>query len=56
MEQFTACCRFHNLTLNVDKTKEMVIDFRRVGNHHHSLLIIDGATDGSLVSIKEAMV
>lgn len=27
--QFTACCRFHNLALNVDKTKEMMIDFRR---------------------------
>lgn len=49
VEQFTACCRFHKLALNVDKTKEMVIDFRRVGNHHHSMLIIDGDTDGSLV-------
>lgn len=54
--QFTACCRFHNLALSVDKTKEMVIDFRRVVNHHHSLLIIDGTTDGTLVSIKQAMV
>lgn len=28
---------------NVDKAKEMVIDFRRAGKHQHTLLKIDGA-------------
>ncbi|KAI5093526.1 hypothetical protein C0J45_16664 [Silurus meridionalis] len=31
------------MSLNIDKTKEMVVDFRRV-QKNHSLLIIDGSS------------
>ncbi|KAI4880495.1 hypothetical protein NFI96_000640, partial [Prochilodus magdalenae] len=37
-------CRTNNLSLNIDKTKEMVVDFRRT-RRDHSPLHIDGSTD-----------
>ncbi len=36
-------CRVNNLSLNVEKTKEIVVDFRRVHNQH-APLTINGAT------------
>ncbi|KAK3548641.1 hypothetical protein QTP70_015935 [Hemibagrus guttatus] len=38
----TAWCKANSLSLNVDKTKEMVVDFRRAQSDH-SLLFIDGS-------------
>ncbi len=35
VEKLTAWCTTHNLALDTNKTKEMVIDFRRAGQHHH---------------------
>ncbi|KAI5614754.1 gastrula zinc finger protein XlCGF28.1-like, partial [Silurus asotus] len=43
VQRLTAWCGANNLSLNVDKTKEMVIDFRRVQSDH-SPLIIDGSS------------
>ncbi len=36
-------CRDNNLSLNVEKTKEIVVDFRRV-HTQHAPLTINGAT------------
>ncbi|KAK3529978.1 hypothetical protein QTP86_009370 [Hemibagrus guttatus] len=41
VQQQTAWCRAKNLSLNADKTKAMVVDFRRAQSGH-SLLYIDG--------------
>ncbi|KAI5611683.1 gastrula zinc finger protein XlCGF28.1-like [Silurus asotus] len=41
VQQLTAWCGANNLSLNVDKTKEMVVDFRRAQSDQ-SPLIIDG--------------
>ncbi|KAI5089719.1 gastrula zinc finger protein XlCGF28.1-like [Silurus meridionalis] len=41
VQRLTAWCGANNLSLNVDKTKEMVVDFRRARSDH-SPLIIDG--------------
>lgn len=43
VEQLTSWCNSHNLFLNVDRTKEMVIDFRKAGKHNHAPLTISGA-------------
>ncbi|KAI5619892.1 hypothetical protein C0J50_20542 [Silurus asotus] len=43
VQRLTAWCGANNLTLNVDKTKEMVVDFRRTQSDH-SPLIIDGSS------------
>ncbi|KAI4898625.1 hypothetical protein NFI96_006403 [Prochilodus magdalenae] len=43
VQQLTDWCRTNNLSLNVDKTKEMVVDFRRA-RRDHSPLHIDGST------------
>ncbi|KAI4896674.1 hypothetical protein NFI96_006448 [Prochilodus magdalenae] len=43
VQRLTDWCRTNNLSLNVDKTKEMVVDFRRT-RHDHSPLHIDGST------------
>ncbi len=40
--RLSAWCKVNNLSLNMDKTKEMVVDFRRAHNIH-SLLNIDGS-------------
>lgn len=41
VDMLTAGCRSHNLILNVDKTKEMVVNFRRANKHHQTPLCID---------------
>ncbi|KAK3513506.1 hypothetical protein QTP70_015492, partial [Hemibagrus guttatus] len=46
VQQLTAWCKDNNLSLNVDKTKEMVVDFRRAQSGHSTLFI-----DGSSVEI-----
>ncbi len=43
VEKLTAWCTMHNLALNTNKTKEMVIDFRRAGQHHHLPLTINSS-------------
>ncbi|KAK3528738.1 hypothetical protein QTP70_011206 [Hemibagrus guttatus] len=43
VQRLTAWCKANNLSLNVDKTKEMVVDFRRAQSDH-SLLFIDGSS------------
>ncbi|KAI4874534.1 hypothetical protein NFI96_008032 [Prochilodus magdalenae] len=43
VQRLTDWCRTNNLSLNVDKTKEMVVDFRR-GRHDHSPLHTEGST------------
>ncbi|XP_026036331.1 uncharacterized protein LOC113029584 [Astatotilapia calliptera] len=43
VEQLGVWCRSHNLIINVDKIKEMVIDFRKAGRDHHQDLTIDDA-------------
>ncbi|KAK3566409.1 hypothetical protein QTP86_032274 [Hemibagrus guttatus] len=42
VQRLTAWCKANSLSLNVDKTKEMVVDFRRAQSDH-SLLFIDGS-------------
>ncbi len=39
LEKLTVWCTTHNLALNTNKTKEMVIDFRRACQHHLPLNI-----------------
>ncbi|KAK2920617.1 hypothetical protein Q8A73_000102 [Channa argus] len=46
VQRLTAWCGANNLSLNVDKTKEMVVDFRRAQGDHSPLFI-----DGSSVEI-----
>ncbi|KAK3521556.1 hypothetical protein QTP70_013080 [Hemibagrus guttatus] len=41
VQRLTAWCKANRLSLNVDKTKEMVVDFRRAQSDH-SPLFIDG--------------
>lgn len=41
--QLVVWCRDNNLSLNVDKTKEMIVDFRRT-QADHSPLHINGTT------------
>ncbi|KAI5621396.1 gastrula zinc finger protein XlCGF28.1-like, partial [Silurus asotus] len=43
VQRLTAWCGANNLSLNIDKTKEMVVDFRRTQSDH-SPLIIDGSS------------
>ncbi|KAK3548313.1 hypothetical protein QTP70_009574 [Hemibagrus guttatus] len=46
VQQLTAWCRANNLSLNVDKTKEIVVDFRKAQSDHSPPFI-----DGSPVEI-----
>ncbi|KAK1798154.1 hypothetical protein P4O66_000648 [Electrophorus voltai] len=46
VRELVSWCKVNNLYLNVDKTKEMVVDFRRARRDHSPLTII-----GSLVEI-----
>ncbi|KAK3525720.1 hypothetical protein QTP70_006752 [Hemibagrus guttatus] len=39
VRRLTAWCKANNLSLNVDKTKEMVVDFRRAQSGHSPLFI-----------------
>ncbi|KAK3547943.1 hypothetical protein QTP70_001323 [Hemibagrus guttatus] len=43
VQQLTAWCKANNVSLNIDKTKEMVVDFRRAQSGH-SPLFIDGSS------------
>ncbi|KAI4885370.1 hypothetical protein NFI96_008195 [Prochilodus magdalenae] len=43
VQRLTDWCRTNNLSLNVDKTKEMFVDFRRT-RRDHSPIHIDGST------------
>ncbi|KAI5108334.1 gastrula zinc finger protein XlCGF28.1-like [Silurus meridionalis] len=49
VHHLTAWCGANNLSLNVDKTKEMVVDFRRAQSGYFLLII-----DGSLVEIVQS--
>ncbi|KAK3535250.1 hypothetical protein QTP70_005952 [Hemibagrus guttatus] len=42
LQRLTAWCRANNLSLNVEKTKEMVVNFSRVQSDH-SLLFLAGS-------------
>ncbi|KAK3541125.1 hypothetical protein QTP86_015736 [Hemibagrus guttatus] len=46
VQQLTARCRVINLSLNMDKTKEMVVEFRKAQSNHSSMNI-----DGSSVEM-----
>lgn len=39
VQRLTGWCRVNNLSLNVDKTKEMVVDFRKAQSDHSPLYI-----------------
>ncbi|KAK3572676.1 hypothetical protein QTP86_004022 [Hemibagrus guttatus] len=39
VQRLTAWCKANSLSLNVDKTKEMVVDFRRALSDHSPLFI-----------------
>ncbi|KAK3518491.1 hypothetical protein QTP70_001490 [Hemibagrus guttatus] len=39
VQRLTAWCKAKNLSLNIDKTKEMVVDFRRAQSGHSLLFI-----------------
>ncbi|KAK1792505.1 hypothetical protein P4O66_012434 [Electrophorus voltai] len=43
VRELVSWCKVNNLYLNVDKTKEMVVDFRRA-RRDHSLLAINGSS------------
>uniref|UniRef100_A0A3B1K914 Reverse transcriptase domain-containing protein n=1 Tax=Astyanax mexicanus TaxID=7994 RepID=A0A3B1K914_ASTMX len=45
VQWLTDWCRTNNLSLNVDKTKEMVVDFRRAPGVHHPLNINGSAVE-----------
>ncbi|KAK3507258.1 hypothetical protein QTP70_012937 [Hemibagrus guttatus] len=51
VQRLTAWCKANNLSLNVDKTKEMVVDFRRAQSDH-SPLNIDGSNVEMVKSTK----
>ncbi|KAI5628316.1 gastrula zinc finger protein XlCGF28.1-like [Silurus asotus] len=51
VQRLTAWCGVNNLSLSVDKTKEMIVDFRRAQSEH-SPLIIDGSSVEILKSTK----
>ncbi|KAK3572883.1 hypothetical protein QTP86_009900 [Hemibagrus guttatus] len=51
MQQLIAWCKDNNLSLNIDKTKEMVVDFRRAQSSH-SLLVINGSSVEIIKSTK----
>lgn len=54
--QLTTWCRHHNLSLNVDKTREVVIDYRRAHKQHHATLLIDGTAVERASSVKNTRV
>ncbi|MCJ8729503.1 hypothetical protein PDJAM_G00107090 [Pangasius djambal] len=45
VQRLTDWCRANNLSLNVDKTKQMVVDFRRAQNDHSPLNISGSFTE-----------
>ncbi|KAI5097575.1 hypothetical protein C0J45_12884 [Silurus meridionalis] len=50
-QRLTAWCGANNLSLNVDKTKERVVDFSRA-QYHYSPMIIDGSSVEIIKSTK----
>lgn len=52
VRQLENWCSSHNLSINVDKTKEMVIDFRKSGGHNHTDLQINGAAVERVSTVK----
>lgn len=52
MEQLASACNDKNLSLNVDKTEEMVVDFRRTPADTSSPLFISGSTVEMIRSTK----
>lgn len=40
VEQLAVWCRSRNLTINVDKTKEMLINFKKSGKDHHTMVLL----------------
>lgn len=52
VERLATLCRSHNLFTNMDKTKEMVIDFRKSERDHHTLLNINGTAVERVSSVK----
>ncbi|KAK3508045.1 hypothetical protein QTP70_011306 [Hemibagrus guttatus] len=51
VQRLTAWCKANNLSLNMEKTKEMVVDFRRAQSDH-SPLDIDGSNVEIIKSTK----
>ncbi|KAK1803280.1 hypothetical protein P4O66_004067 [Electrophorus voltai] len=51
VRELVSWCKANNLYLNVDKTKEMVVDFRRA-RQDHSLLAINGSSVEIVKNIK----
>ncbi|KAK1795852.1 hypothetical protein P4O66_008965 [Electrophorus voltai] len=51
VQELVSWCKVNNLYLNVDKTKEMVVDFRRA-RRDHSPLAIDGSSVEIVKNIK----
>ena len=52
VKQLNSWCRSHNLSLNVNKTREVVIDFRRAGKQDHAPLLIDETAVEKASSVK----
>ncbi len=42
VENLAAWCKQHNLALNIKKTKEIIGDFRKLGQHNHPPLYTNG--------------
>ncbi|KAK3548416.1 hypothetical protein QTP70_012737 [Hemibagrus guttatus] len=55
VQRLTAGCRANSLSLNVNKTKEMVVDFRRAQSDHCPLFI-DGSHVEIIKSTKNSLV
>ena len=51
VRDLTMWCKYHNLSLNVIKIKEMIVDSRKIRNKHTSILI-DGAIVEQVESFK----
>ncbi|KAK3572188.1 hypothetical protein QTP86_024859, partial [Hemibagrus guttatus] len=45
VQRLTAWCKANSLSLNVDKTKEMVVDFRRAQSDHSPLFINESSVE-----------
>ena len=52
VKQVSSWCSSHNLFLNVDKTSEVVIYFRRTGKRDHVPLFIKGTAVKKVSSVK----
>ena len=52
VKQLNSWCRSHDLSINVNKTREVVIDFRRAGKQDHAPLLIDETAVEKASSVK----